>query len=102
MPDGSRGFGRDIEDGCSFLIGDGASAWACGVPRQSGSSFCSEHHALCHISPGSGRERQQIHEIEALANAVGGRRGHEAQQPPPRVFNRLLRVERRFLRPYRS
>ena len=73
---GSRVFSRWIEEksegGCAFILDDGGR---CGGGRKQNSSYCDHHHALCHIAEGSVRERRRLRETEALANAVGGRRG---------------------------
>ena len=91
------------EDGCCFRAGEaGIGAMPCGLPRRAGSAYCPEHHAACHLSGGSPEEHRRLREIEALADVVGGKRGPAAQQPPARLMQRLLRVERRFSRPHRS
>jgi hypothetical protein len=99
MPDGSHWSAADSDDGCRYALDRGDRDSHCGAPRQSGSAYCPEHHTLCHVAAGSRKEQRRLREMEALANVVGGRRGQEAGQPPNRLFRRLLRVERRFLRP---
>lgn len=86
--------------GCSFVI-DGSDAGPgsvnfCSAPRQAGSAYCSRHRALCHLPKGGAAEGQQLRVIEALADAVGGRQGHEARHPPNRLLRRLDRIARAF------
>ena len=84
--------------GCAFVL-DGSDrgtlgrTW-CGGPRRPGSAYCQAHHALCHLPSGSPAERRKMREIEALAEAVGGRSGRPARRPPPRFLQRLERVSR--------
>jgi hypothetical protein len=97
---GSRVFSRWIEEksegGCAFILDDGGS---CGGGRKQNSSYCDHHHALCHIAEGSVRERRRLRETEALANAVGGRRGKPARIPPDRFLRRLENATRVLARP---
>jgi hypothetical protein len=87
----------DGEDsGCAFLSGADGAPLACGAPRRPGSSFCPEHHALCHLPPGGRAERREIALEEALARAVGGRLGREAREPPDALLLRLDRISRLF------
>ena len=80
-------------EGCAFILAAaaGGPAVACGAPCQSGSSYCAPHHALCHISGGSVAEARRLREIEALARAIGGRRGEAGRRPPERFLRRLER-----------
>jgi hypothetical protein len=92
--------------GCAFIV-DGADPGPgrvnfCNAPRGSGSAYCLRHHALCHLTEGSAAEELQLSEIEALAEAVGGRMGREARHPPDHLLERLARIARASLRPSRS
>jgi hypothetical protein len=87
------------DGGCAFILDAGAS---CGGTRQPGSPYCEHHHALCHVAGGSPGERRRLRETEALARAVGGRRGRSARTPPERVLRRLENLARAFARPDRS
>jgi hypothetical protein len=60
------------------------------------------HHALCHISAGSRAEDRVLAEAEALAQAVGGRLGAPAREPPEPLLRRLDRISRRFSRSHCS
>jgi hypothetical protein len=95
------------EDGCAFILGDseeqGSGARVvCGRPRRQASTYCADHHALCHIAEGSGNERRQLNATEALATAVGGRRGKPARVPPHWLLRRLEKLARDALRADRS
>ncbi len=81
------------EEGCAF-IGEGGVM--CGAGRQERSSYCPEHHALCHIPHSSIREQRRLRREEALAEAVGGRIGRAARVPPDRFLRRLERRTRHF------
>jgi hypothetical protein len=82
------------DGGCRYIGDDGA---ACGAGRQSaGSSYCPEHHVLCHIPNGSREAGRQRREAAALAKAVGGRQGDRARRPPDDFLKKLERVARRF------
>src|SRR5579864_3963234 len=97
--------------GCAYLCDLGApggapsgalgaaGAAACGEPRLAASAYCPEHHALCHLAPGSAEEARRLREIEALAQAVGGRLGRDARSPPDALLRRWQRLERAFSRP---
>lgn len=95
---GNKGSGNDKsgDGGCAFILD---REGACGEPQRPGSSYCARHHALCHISEGSSGERQRLKEAEALASAVGGRRGRAARTPPDRFLRRLEKIARGFARP---
>jgi len=47
---------------------------------------------------GSSGERRRLKETEALASAVGGRRGRSARVPPDRFLRRLENVTRGLAR----
>jgi hypothetical protein len=103
---GAREHARgDEEDnaGCAFIIEDASPSPGrlnfCSAPREPGSAYCPPHHAFCHLPKGSAVERRQISEIEALAEAVGGRQGREVQHPPAGLLRRLDRIARAFSRP---
>lgn len=92
--------------GCAFIV-DGSSEGArCNAPRRRSSPYCPAHHARCHLAAGSGAERRQLREIEALAKAVGGKRAGPAEQfggqPPEAVLRRLDRAARAVPRPNSS
>jgi hypothetical protein len=92
---GSREGGN--EDGCAYILGDpGGSALACGAPRGRNSSYCARHHELCYIGAGSRAERRRLRELEALANAAGGRRSRPSERPSDRALRRLERAARLF------
>jgi len=96
----SRGFGRKIaegeDEGCAFILDGDAK---CGARRKDGSPYCDHHHTLCHVSGGSSGERRRLREAEALASAVGGRRGRPWRFPPDPLLRRLENVARGFVRP---
>ena len=94
------------EGGCAFPI-DALGAGrhrgrSCGAPPRPGSPYCAEHHALCYVPPESLAERRRLLEIEALAEAVGGKTGRIARRPPVRLLRRLDRVSRSFSTQNRS
>ena len=94
------------EDGCAFVLDRDTSATVgrsyCAAPRRAGSAYCHEHHALCYLPSHSPAERRKLKEIEALAEAVGGRSGRPARRPPPGFLSGMDRVSRSVLRPNRS
>jgi hypothetical protein len=83
---------------CAFVLGGAGAGSAsvnfCNAPGQPGSAYCPPHHASCHLANGSAAERRQLREIEALAEAVGGKQGRVARHPPARLLRRLDRVAR--------
>lgn len=83
----------DDGEGCAYILDGGM---ACGAERRAGSSYCPAHDARCHIPPGSAAERRVLSEAEALANAVGGRRGRTGRRPPDPFLRRLDRIARPF------
>lgn len=87
------------EDGCAFILDNGGR---CGAERRPGSSYCAMHHALCHLPEGSKREGRRLRETEALARAVGGRKGDHQHAPSDRFLRRLEKVARAFAGPDRS
>jgi len=92
-------------ESCAYVVADRQGAIParfCGTPCRPGSAYCPEHHALCHLRSGSAAERRQLHAIDALADAVGGRHGRPAAYPPPPLLRRLEQVVQQSLRPKRS
>lgn len=81
--------------GCVFMFDDGQNRRFCGEPRRRGSSYCAQHHTLCHVACGTAAEAQRLREVEALARAVGGRRARGAG-PSRRFINRLEQAVRVF------
>ena len=74
--------------GCAFVLAwrtaserDEPACRACAAP---GSAYCHAHHALCHLPPEASPNGASCREIEALAEAVGGRSGRPARHPPTR------------------
>ena len=96
------GDGARVTPGCAYPLdtpGSGAPRALCAAPCRPGSAYCATHHALCHLPAGSIAERLHLQKIEALATAVGGKRGRPAAQPPDRLLRRLARIEQTFFRP---
>jgi hypothetical protein len=85
--------------GCAFVVDASGGATFCQAPRVAGSAYCPDHHAECHLPKGSTAEARQLREIEALAEAVGGRLGHAAPDPPDPLLRRLDRIARAYSRP---
>jgi hypothetical protein len=77
------------EDGCAYILGESASNRMCGAPRRPESSYCAEHHALCHLACGSPAEANRLREVEALASAVGGRRARNRGGPSRQFLRRI-------------
>src|SRR5947209_20333108 len=91
------------EECCAFVLDRDVSATAggatagrsrCGAPCRVGSVYCHEHYVLCYLPSRSPAERRKLNEIEALAEAVGGRSGRPARQPPPRFMQRMHQISR--------
>jgi hypothetical protein len=79
--------------GCLYLL---ENRQACGCTRQSGGSpYCFDHHALCHLVPGSQAERSRFAEIARAAEFVGGRVSRAAPRVPPQRFMRALDARQR-------
>ncbi len=90
MPlDGAHPLPAPLDAGCLYLLKAGPP---CGCTRQPGGSpYCAQHHALCHLVPGSRGEIARIAEIEIAAKFVGGRLGRRAPLGiPPSRFMRAL------------
>lgn len=87
---------RDDRSGCCYILdGDGRRRF-CGSERRLGSSYCPEHHALCHLAGGTRAEARRLREVEALASAVGGRRGSSGPEPPRNFLRKLEQAIRAF------
>jgi hypothetical protein len=91
------------DDGCAFVLDEDSRAAAgqtyCAAPRRPGSAYCHAHHALCYLPSESLAELRKLKEIEALAEAVGGKSGRPARRPPPLFLQRMNQVSRAALRP---
>jgi hypothetical protein len=83
------------DTGCAYLLG-GKTAKSCALPRRPRSSYCREHHALCHVGCGSSEEAQRLREVETLARAVGGRPGWHGFEPSRPFLDRLESAVRDF------
>ena len=57
-------------DGCRYITGHNGTAQWCGRKEKPGSSYCPDHHALCHIAPGSEEECAARDRIQRLAAAA--------------------------------
>lgn len=86
--------GADI--GCAYIVDNQVEHEACGAPRRRASSYCARHHALCHVRCGTIAEKTRLREVEALANAVGGRRARDGGEPSFRFLRRLEHAVRDF------
>jgi hypothetical protein len=88
---------RPNDSGCAFPFENAGGEWRrCGAPRRPGSSYCAAHHLLCHIVAGSAAEARRLRQIEALADAVGGRQALRDNLPPQRFLDRLEQLARVF------
>jgi hypothetical protein len=89
--------GNDQDDlGCAYLIGGEKTAKNCALPRRPRSSYCHEHHALCHLACGTSEEADRLREVETLARAVGGRQGWHGSGPSRPFLERLESAVRDF------
>lgn len=88
--------------GCAYILGDNGDRRNCGAPRRAGSPYCAEHHALCHVPCGTSEETRRLREVEALANAAGGRRGRHGGGPSHQFLRRMEYVVRALSCPDRS
>jgi len=84
------------QSGCGFILDDGGPRRCCGAECRPGSAYCPEHHALCHVAGGSTAETRRLREVEALATAVGGRRGSNGMAPSRRFLSKLEHTIREF------
>jgi hypothetical protein len=82
--------------GCAFILETETAMRRCGLPRQPRSSYCREHHALCHLVCGTSAEADRLREVETLARAVGGRQGWHGSEPPQPFLDRLTQAVRGF------
>ena len=103
MPNSAKSLSNaepESNEGCAFVLeGDirtKAERGFCAAPRRSGSPYCEAHHAVCHLASDSLAEERKLEEIEALAEAVGGKSGRPARHPPPRFLQRMNRISRRL------
>lgn len=86
-------------EGCAYLLTcdkEGGPDSRCTALCRPGSSYCPQHHALCHLPRGSRAERVRLREVKTLANMVGGRRGSEGEGPSRRFLDRLEQALREF------
>jgi hypothetical protein len=92
----------DVQDdtGCAYILE--CDSQTCGAPRQEASSYCPEHHAHCHVANGSAAEAARLREVEAIAKAIGGRRGRRSVGPSRQFLRRVEHALRGFSRPNRS
>ena len=82
--------------GCAFIVEESDCRRICGSSRRLGSSYCPEHHALCHLAYGSAAEADRLREVEAIASAVAGRRSRTRNPSGPST-QFLRRLERTVL-----
>jgi hypothetical protein len=97
MLDGTLSPG-DLQDdaGCAYPVGEGKTGKTCALPRRSRSSYCPQHHALCHVACGTSAEADRLREVEALARVVGGRKGWRGIGPSRPFLDRLESAVRDF------
>jgi len=79
----------DQDDRCAYIIEEAGAHRICGALRRPISSYCPQHHALCHLANGSAAEANRIREVEAIASAVGGRRSRNRRGPSRQFLKRL-------------
>lgn len=82
--------------GCAYILDRGDDPRCCSAARQPGSSYCHAHHVLCHVASGTSAEALRLREVEALAEAVGGRRARAGGGPSPQFLKRLEHAVRVF------
>jgi hypothetical protein len=82
--------------GCCYIVDGMNDRRRCGAVLRPGSSYCPEHHALCHLAGGTRAEARRLREVEALAAAVGGRRGSDGKGPSRRFLEKLEQVVQIF------
>ena len=87
---------HDEAPGCAYLLDEGEGRHCCGERLRPGSSYCPQHHALCHLACGTIEEARILREVEALARAVGGRRAADGGGPSHRFLRRLEQAARIF------
>jgi hypothetical protein len=83
---------RHADLGCAYILDDGNSCRFCGGAPRRGSSYCPQHHALCHVPSGTIEEVRRLREVEELARVVGGRRRVEGVGLSRRFLKRLERA----------
>src|SRR5438270_12358182 len=83
--------------GCAYIVDESGDRQACGAARRASSSYCPHHHSLCHIACGSKAEVDRLREVEALASAVGGRRGRHGAEPRQQFLQRVEQSVREVL-----
>jgi hypothetical protein len=83
-PDASK-----LEEGCAYIVDEPDGRRHCGALRRPASSYCPQHHALCHLAYGSAAEADRIREVEAIASAVAGRRSRNRSGPSRQFLKRL-------------
>jgi|SRR5271167_5181145 len=87
---------RHASSGCAYILDDREGCSICGLALRRGSSYCPQHHALCHVACGTSEEARRLREVEELARVVGGRRAAESVGPSPRFLKRLERALQLF------
>jgi hypothetical protein len=80
------------DEGCVYIIDKSGIHRFCGASRRPASSYCPEHHALCHLAYGSVAEAERLREVEAIASAVAGRRSRNRSGPSTHFLRRLERT----------
>lgn len=99
----SRATDPAADCGCAYILDPEPGAaprrarGRCAAPRQEGSSYCPDHHALCHLVRGSPAEAKRLLEIELLAETVGGRGAAKSALPSTRFLDRLEALSCDFL-----
>jgi hypothetical protein len=93
---------RRDDPGCAYVVEVLGERRTCGAPRRLTSSYCPRHHALCYLVSGSKAEDRRLQEVEALASAVGGRRGRQSVGPSRQFLERLEHAVRGNSCPKRS
>ena len=88
--------------GCAYPMEENGKRLSCGAPRRPASSYCAEHHALCHVPSGTIEEIRRLREVEALASAVGGRNAQRTRHPSAHFLKRLEYATRDLLSVNRS
>ena len=94
------------ELGCLYILDTCDGGRICGAPRKpaapsqrGASSYCPEHHAVCHVAYGSEAEADHLREVEAIAKVVGGRRSRYGVRPSGQFLRRLEQAARVFSDP---
>ncbi len=84
--------------GCAYIMGENGERRTCGAAAALRLALLrSDHHALCHVPCGTAEETKRLREVEALANAVGGRRARDGGEPSRRFLRRMEHAVRGFL-----